>query len=296
MERMQARERSVALSEALHVPNIVWSYWHSGTAVGKKSQIISACVASWRKTLPSWDIRILCASDVERGAYGLTSASLVSRDFFRSCTPQVQADLVRLAVLELFGGLWLDCSVLLGPGMICRVMEASARTTTDLWVFSVLLRGCRIPLFETSFILCRYKSRAIGELAECFRRMVAQYESAIPRPWCVLWPRRTHTIYHSIYAAQATNRHGALSRQMGEQVLRGHELYDTTISGLRARRSLAYKLHRGLPIDTPRPATKLDRWDRASVECTKVSRLLLESYASYNVLVVATTMLVRSRV
>lgn len=81
---------------------VVWSYWE-----GERSALIDECESSWRVHLgDAWDVRVLNARTIAEYGIELPAA-------FRSVLPALQADYVRLALLERYGGVWMDASVML---------------------------------------------------------------------------------------------------------------------------------------------------------------------------------------
>ena len=87
-------------------PGPIWSYWDSG--LENAPEIVRLCVASWRKFAGSAQIVVLSKDML--GGY------LDPQDFpprFEELPVQHQSDLIRLALLERYGGVWLDASVFL---------------------------------------------------------------------------------------------------------------------------------------------------------------------------------------
>eukprot|EP00929_Paragymnodinium_shiwhaense_P077459 TRINITY_DN39893_c0_g1_i2.p1 TRINITY_DN39893_c0_g1~~TRINITY_DN39893_c0_g1_i2.p1 ORF type:complete len:396 (+),score=49.61 TRINITY_DN39893_c0_g1_i2:233-1420(+) len=86
-------------------PRIAWSFWDKGRS--QLSDFRRLCVESWAAQNPDWEIHILDQHNV---------AEFLSYDelpkLWRSMYVPWQADAVRLALLEKYGGMWLDASTI----------------------------------------------------------------------------------------------------------------------------------------------------------------------------------------
>ena len=92
---------------AITIPRVVWTYWHGEPL----PLIVHACLASWRRHLPAYSIRLL-----ELGSLPPSLSPLPSG--FATWPAQVQSDWIRLAVLATYGGIWMDATTLL-TGVPC---------------------------------------------------------------------------------------------------------------------------------------------------------------------------------
>ena len=80
------------------VPKTVWLYWDKGEAAAPP--LIKACIESWRARNPSWEIRVLDAG---------SAPGVVELPFAPGDVPvQSYADLLRLRLLAIHGGVWAD--------------------------------------------------------------------------------------------------------------------------------------------------------------------------------------------
>ena len=80
------------------IPKIIWSFWD-----GEQPPIVKACIDSWRRMAPDYEIRILdkeYTKDIQK--YKISEIS-----------PQRYAEFVRLDRLSANGGVWIDASVYL---------------------------------------------------------------------------------------------------------------------------------------------------------------------------------------
>mmetsp|Transcript_16832 Transcript_16832/g.21848 ORF Transcript_16832/g.21848 Transcript_16832/m.21848 type:complete len:419 (+) Transcript_16832:91-1347(+) len=98
-------------------PRTLWSFWHTGAE--SMPSFYKMCVKSWKLRLncePStqWDIRILnLIEGHEDNIFQFISKSDLPDSFMKIYLRQHQSDLVRLALLDLFGGVWCDVSILM---------------------------------------------------------------------------------------------------------------------------------------------------------------------------------------
>jgi hypothetical protein len=87
------------------LPRIVWALWFQGEE--NAPEIVRCCLASWRRLNPGWQVVVLDRSTLARYAdVGLPQAT------FESLGVQMQANLVRLALLLRHGGVWADATTL----------------------------------------------------------------------------------------------------------------------------------------------------------------------------------------
>lgn len=85
----------------------IWSFWHSG--IDGLTPLHRLCIGSWQAQNPQWDIRVMDRGNVH--AYVPDSELTHGWDQIES--PAHQADAARLAVLKLYGGVYVDISIIL---------------------------------------------------------------------------------------------------------------------------------------------------------------------------------------
>lgn len=85
----------------LDVSRTVWTYWE-----GDQPDIVQQCLATWKRFLPDWDIRVLN----EKSALEL---DLPKPQKYSQLTTTARSDSLRIALLWKFGGLWMDASIML---------------------------------------------------------------------------------------------------------------------------------------------------------------------------------------
>lgn len=84
------------------IPRRIWLYWDTGEA--SAPPVVTACIASWRRLNPGWEVVVLDA------------AALAARGDVPPKPPemtvQAHSDLVRLRLLRRHGGVWADATVM----------------------------------------------------------------------------------------------------------------------------------------------------------------------------------------
>ena len=84
------------------LPKIIWTYWHSNLV----PELVAHCFDRMKKYNPEWSMVILNPKNVSKyiddDIYGLRWAK----------TPQKSTDFIRISLLEKYGGVWLDATLL----------------------------------------------------------------------------------------------------------------------------------------------------------------------------------------
>ncbi|MBD0679815.1 glycosyltransferase family 32 protein [Pseudomonas sp. PSB11] len=83
------------------IPKKIWAYWNSDSL----PDTVNACIGSWKEKNPDHEVNIVTPSSID------SFLGLLPEGFFRN-TPQRQADWVRLALLNKYGGIWLDATII----------------------------------------------------------------------------------------------------------------------------------------------------------------------------------------
>lgn len=88
------------------LPKIIWMLWLQGW--NEAPTIVRACLKTWQAHNPDWMIHALSASEV-RDYVDLPplSSSIASE----AIPPEAQSDLIRITLLERYGGVWVDSTV-----------------------------------------------------------------------------------------------------------------------------------------------------------------------------------------
>jgi hypothetical protein len=81
---------------------ILWMYWDKGIE-NVTDPYNKMCFDGWKLLNPDWDIRILNEK---------TISNYIDHFNFEGCTVQHQSDILRIKLLEKYGGVWADASTL----------------------------------------------------------------------------------------------------------------------------------------------------------------------------------------
>lgn len=114
------------------IPRVVWSYW-DGSAL---PPLVEEAVAGWQAALEprGWSVRLLRPDATELAAFPRPPARL---------SKQHAADLHRVRLVERYGGVWMDASILLrDPAYL------------DEWVAEADAAGVEMAAFEMGALAC----------------------------------------------------------------------------------------------------------------------------------------------
>ena len=79
----------------------IFTFWELSTNVPGYLQL---CVDTWEKNLPNTNITISDYSNLHK----YLNSSIISKILFKKMTLAIQADAIRVAILEKYGGIWMD--------------------------------------------------------------------------------------------------------------------------------------------------------------------------------------------
>lgn len=119
------------------IPKKIWTYWDTL----ELPPFIQKCIDTWRKLNPTYEIIVLNEENLSQ-YIGCYEAKAIRTWKFNQ-TPQRHADLIRLEVLELHGGIWLDASIILyepidwvqhnGSCVLYSTLERSIEPVVENW-------------------------------------------------------------------------------------------------------------------------------------------------------------------
>ena len=84
----------------------IFTFWEPSTNVPGYLQL---CVNTWKKNLPNSNITILDYSNLHK----YLNSSIISKILFKKMTLPIQADAIRVAILEKYGGIWMDMDTII---------------------------------------------------------------------------------------------------------------------------------------------------------------------------------------
>jgi len=91
----------VLQSRNTKIPKIIWTYWHSDD----RPELVNKCIDSWRKHNPDWEIRVLSDTTLNKWLPGFDHSGYELMAH--------KADMIRLMLINKYGGVWSDASVAL---------------------------------------------------------------------------------------------------------------------------------------------------------------------------------------
>jgi len=96
--------RTNILEEDISIPKKIWFLWLQG--LSRAPDIVRSCYQSWEKHNPEWELNILDENNLE---YYVNIKSIVC-DNYSTITPQALSDIVRINLLNKYGGVWVDAT------------------------------------------------------------------------------------------------------------------------------------------------------------------------------------------
>lgn len=98
------KEFSWGHSERSEIPNVIWTFWD-----GPKLDVVEMCIDSWRKYNPNYKINVITKKTVPKYLPEVNIEKLP-----RAVQDGVQkySDFVRVHLLEKYGGIWADASII----------------------------------------------------------------------------------------------------------------------------------------------------------------------------------------
>ena len=122
------------------IPKILWTYWNQS----QPDSFVLECIQSWHLQCPDYEVRLVhpgnLAEFVEPGALPAQ---------FQALHPTKQSDWLRLYLVAMHGGFWLDASTLLTRSL--NWMQAGVSTDAELVGFYLekFTTNVRMPVIES---------------------------------------------------------------------------------------------------------------------------------------------------
>lgn len=143
------------------IPKHIWTFWDTDNI----PDFIKKCIYTWKIHNPDYEITVLNKINIDH-YLGKEEANKIRRWKYND-TPQRFSDLVRLSVLEKYGGIWMDAS------MVCQKPLDWIHGSCVMYSIPELSND---PILESWFIACTENNRFIRELNKEFRN-VERYDS-----------------------------------------------------------------------------------------------------------------------
>ena len=150
------------------IPKIIWSYWTGG----QPPDFVQHCYNNWKAYNPEFEI--IQVNDNNLISYLDDIPSNLQKN-----PPEKRADWVRVALLEKFGGFWLDSSILLSQSLdfILQEQFASQAGFVGFYIEKFTISPHQ-PVVENWFMACPPHSPFIHALKRLFTQEVIQKDAA----------------------------------------------------------------------------------------------------------------------
>lgn len=151
------KKREIEGFEGKQIPRIIWSYWNNPEV----PDFVAKCRKNWAKFAPNYEIRYLNKNNISDFITNMP-------DNWQSLPHYRQADVLRLKLLEKYGGIWMDASILL--------MENPDKFVGgDVTLFTTPGTNNNDPVYENWFI-------ASTKNNEIIKKWIVEVEKAIKDP------------------------------------------------------------------------------------------------------------------
>ena len=140
------------------VPKIVWFSWFQG--LDKAPEVVRVCLASQKRHLPDYEFRTL---DLDNYRQWVELPDYVVEKYMKGLIPQASfSDLLRLAVLKRYGGIWMDASVFCsGFGNEKLQARWNRIMRSEFMVFRYFRRGEKMPVGLSNWFIAAVPSQII---------------------------------------------------------------------------------------------------------------------------------------
>ena len=143
------------------IPKIIWTFWDSNDI----PDVVQKCIDTWKRTNPEYEINILSKENISRflpGNYIFSSPH---------CKDSIQrsSDFIRLQLLYLYGGFWIDASTILN-GSLDYFIKIQEKTGCDFlgYYISGFTTRPEYPVIESWFLVSVPGSIVIKLWLQCF--------------------------------------------------------------------------------------------------------------------------------
>lgn len=143
------------------IPKIIWSFWDYPT----ESALVNACVRNLKKYLPDFEIHILNRELVKNF---LPEEEIQIREDISFVN---YTDLVRLNILDVYGGFWMDASIMITESLDW-IFALKSEYNTDLIGFysDLVTNDFEYPILETWFLATPKNGKMIHDWHIEFRK------------------------------------------------------------------------------------------------------------------------------
>jgi hypothetical protein len=150
------------------IPKIIFTYWHSTIL----PDFVRACIDTWRKNNSDFEIRIY-------------NKAKFSREFpkipikYNELNYRHQANYIRLCLIEKYGGIWLDCTVILfGPLSKLFIDTDYVNGFCTPWSDIYFENWCIIAP-QNNILITKWKQEYIGAIEMGFDKYKKNYVAMV---------------------------------------------------------------------------------------------------------------------
>lgn len=155
-------DRFAQQDTASGIPRVLWTYWDGA----EMPPFVADCIESWRRMNPAYKVRVLGIQDAQR--LGVDKLRWAVNDPVRT------SDFVRLELLERYGGIWFDASILCtAPVDWVQDAYSSAPGGAQLVAFNLVRSTTHLqwPVIENWFLAAPHGSSFVRSWNKEFRRI-----------------------------------------------------------------------------------------------------------------------------
>lgn len=116
----------LASPDPTKLPRIIWCYWSQGYE--NAPEIVKYCLPSWKRHNPTWDVRFLTSETVSDYIDTVDMDAIFQKSTHFDFPIQTYSDFVRLKLLRIYGGVWVDAKLL-------------CTSPLDMWLHTLMAAG-----------------------------------------------------------------------------------------------------------------------------------------------------------
>lgn len=131
---------TLAAAQSAAIPKKLWTYWNHP----QPDSFVRECIQSWRLQCPDYEVCLVHPGNL---AQYVEQGSLPAR--FLELHPTKQSDWLRLYLVALYGGFWLDASTLLTRSLSWMQAAADSRTEFVGFYLEKFTTQVQTPVIES---------------------------------------------------------------------------------------------------------------------------------------------------
>ena len=145
------------------IPKIIWGYWNTG--IQNAPQLVQKCIKNWKKYNPKWEIIILDDNNLSK----YIDTSIFNNIIVKNSFVQKKSDLIRLLLLQKYGGIWMDSSIFLTQSLDW-ILKLQKQKNVDIICYyaEFFTANHKYPVIENWFIASTPNNQFINLWLEDF--------------------------------------------------------------------------------------------------------------------------------